>query len=423
MQKHMPYPEASGLRVSTPITAPLQAPAPRRIRVWMYDPWCMTPWYTAALTKSLLGLGLDIRLVCPRYHFEPDYFQKQGLVTRPGPFDLSAQMGLVPTKARQCFRLAEFMANTASLMAEARSAPPDILHVQQCVLLNHGSELELNFLHWCRRQGIRIIHTVHNLLPHEQRSSHEGLYRKLYQLPDAFICHDAETRYALREVFGVKEQCAHMVPHGPLFAADFEMSQAECRLHLGLTSDRLVFLAQGIISPYKGMDLLLEAWAKAVHWMGEKRAQLLIAGSGKASDLQSLRELTAKLHLGKTVRLDLRYIPADEVPVYYRSADFLVYPYRSITTSGALLTGLNYRKPIIASNLLPFGPYLTSGRNALLFDPGDLDTLAIAIAAIAVDENLRRHLEDESRKNLRLQTQWPEIATRTAEVYRSMVSS
>jgi glycosyltransferase involved in cell wall biosynthesis len=389
----------------------------------MYDPWCMTPWYTAALTRSLLDVGLDIRLVCPRYHLEPDFFQKQGLVTRPGPFDISAQMGLVPTKARQCFRLAEFMANTASLMADVRSAPPDILHVQQCVLLNHGSELELKFLRWCKRQGIRILHTVHNLLPHEQKSFHDELYRKLYQLPDALIYHSAETGYALQEMYGVKEQRAHLVPHGPLFAADFNMSQAECRQHLGLTSDRLVFLAQGVISPYKGMDMLLDAWAKAIHWMGEKRAQLLIAGSGKAAELQSLRELTARQHLESTVRLDLRYIPAHEVPLYYRAADFLVYPYRAITTSGALLTGLNYRKPIIASNLLPFGPYLTSGRNALLFDPGDLDTLAIAIAAIAVDENLRRHLEDESLKNLRLQTQWPEIADRTAEVYRSMVSS
>jgi glycosyltransferase involved in cell wall biosynthesis len=406
-----------------PIAAPLDVKLQRPIRVWMYDPWCMTPWYTAALTKSLLDLGLDIRLVCPRYHLEPEYFQEQDLVTRPGPFDLSAHMRLLPTKARQCFRMAEFMANTASLMADARSAPPDILHVQQCVLLNHGSELELNFLRWCKRRRIRIVHTVHNLLPHEQKCFHEELYRKLYQLPDTFIYHNVETGYALRELFGVKEQCTHPVPHGPLFAADFGMSQAECRQHLGLTSERLVFLAQGVISPYKGMDLLLEGWAKAIQLMGEKRAQLVIAGSGKAADLQSIRELTARLHLENTVRLDLRYIPAHEVPLYYGAADFLLYPYRAITTSGALLTGLNYRKPIIASDLPAFRPYLTPDRNALLFDFGDLDALAIAIAAIAVDENLRRRLEAGSRENIRLQTQWPEIAAQTAEVYRSMVSS
>ncbi len=400
------------------------ANAQTKMRVWMYDPWCRTPWYTAALTRALLSHSVDVRLVCPRYHLEPRYFQQVGLVTRPGPLDLSTNGGLNAERLRQCARLAEYLINTASLAMQATFRPPEILHQQQCVLLEHGREIELDFLHWCRRRGTRVIHTVHNLLPHAESGFDRAHYARLYQSADALVCHSEQTSRDLEQLFYVDPDRIHVVPHGPLFADDLVHSKQECRARLGLDPMRQVFLAHGVLRAYKGTDLLLQAWAKLMaQSSGAQRPLLLIAGHGSESEFRALRQEAASLKLNDdTVRMDLRYSNAHEVPFYFGAADVLLYPYREITTSGALLTGLNYCKPIIASDLLPFRDYLRHGHNALLVSPGDVEALAAALGALSGSEELCRSLRNGSRNNRALQTQWSEIGAQTTAVYRSVLA-
>jgi glycosyltransferase involved in cell wall biosynthesis len=393
-------------------------------RVWMYDPWCRTPWYTAALTRVLLSDGVDVRLVCPRYHLEPDYFRSEGLLTQPGLFDFSTCGALTTMRLRQPVRLAEYLLNTALLSIESAFRPPDILHQQQCALLEHERGMELDFLRWCQRRGARIVHTVHNVLPHESATFHLSLYARLYRLADALICHSEKTAADVAQLFSIDPRRIYVVPHGPLFAEASVHSQQECRALLGIDPSRKVFLAHGVIRPYKGIDLLLSAWARlTARWSGSRPPLLVIAGHGSEIEVRALKEQAGRLRLTENeVQLDLRYSTASEVPLYFNAADVLVYPYRDITTSGALLTGLNFCKPIIASDLLPFRPYLKSGQNALLVPPGDIEALSQAVFSLSTHGGLCRKLQDGSRANHSLQTQWSEIGMRTKDVYRAVLT-
>jgi glycosyltransferase involved in cell wall biosynthesis len=395
-----------------------------QIRVWMYDPWCRTPWYTAALTRALLRQRMEVRLVCPRYHLEPLYFQDEGLVTRPGPLDISTRGGLGSGRLLKGARLAEYLIDTASLALEATRRPPDILHQQQCVLLEHGYEMELSFLRWCKRRGTRVIHTVHNLLSHGECDFRAAHFAKLYGLSDALVCHSEQTVHDLQALFSVAPERIHVVPHGPLFADGPVRSKEECRAHFGLDLTRQVFLAHGVLRPYKGTDLLLRAWAKLMaRWSGGERPLLLIAGHGDESEVRALRQEAAALRLDDgVVRMDLRYSAAQEVPFYFGAADVLLYPYRKITTSGALLTGLSYCKPIIASDLLPFRDYLRQGHNALLVPAEDVQALEGALDALCGRGELYQGLRDGSSKNGILPTPWSEIGARTAAIYAAVLA-
>ena len=103
-----------------------------------------------------------------------------------------------------------------------------------------------------------------------------------------------------------------------------------------------------------------------------------------------------------------------------QSADVLLYPYRKITTSGTLLTGLNYCKPIIASDLPAFRNFLFPNLNALTVTPGDPAALKDAMDYLREDSVFAR-FEAGCRNNRSLQAQWKDIADRTAAVYATVL--
>ncbi len=394
--------------------------AESQLKVWVYDPCCRTPWYTAALTAALVRRGHAIRLVCPSYIPEPDYFLEQGLLPRPGITDLARFTAF--RKLGQPARLAEYLLNTAYLQIGGCLAPPHILHLQQCVLLERGWRVELALLRNLQRQRVRVVHTVHNLLPHSVRPFHEPLYRELYHLADALICHDDETASELSRRFQISRERLYVVPHGPLFGEMPAWSQSECREALGLPLDSRIFLALGVLAPYKGLDILLEAWANLIHLVpSHPLPVLMIAGNGPPVEKRALERLAGKLGLsGASLRLELHYLPASQIPRYQQAADVLLYPYCDITTSGALLTGLNYCKPIIASQLPPFRNYLFPGKNALLVRPGHPEELAQALQTM-MEPSYYAHIKANCARNPDLLVQWSEISSRVTDVYRAIL--
>ena len=412
------------LGLQSPITAGSvaiqqgRAPAPP-FRVWMNDPWCRTPWYTGSLARALEKNGHRVRFASPSYHLEPDYFHTQGLRPSPGVMNLAVRCGTISKRLLAPARLLEYGVNAVALGAIALADPPEILHQQQCTLLERGWKPEIAFLRWCRGRGVAVVYTVHNLLPHQERPFHAALFQDLYRFADALICHDTQSAAEINRRFGIEERRIHVIPHGPLFAEDLGLAAASCRAHLGLAPDRQIYLALGVLARYKGLDLLLESWSQLLRReRGSHRPILVIAGEGPESEKLHLRQRAQALGIDpQTVRLDLGYVPASRLPVYLQAADVLLYPYQSITTSGALLTGLNYCKPIVASDLPAFRSYLYPGVNALVVPPGDGAALTGALAELR-DRTVQGRLEAGSRNNRGLVVQWDEIAARTAEVYR-----
>ena len=110
--------------------------------------------------------------------------------------------------------------------------------------------------------------------------------------------------------------------------------------------------------------------------------RLAIVGTGAPELLEQIREQVTSLEL-KRVELQLRFISTQELVALYRAADIVVYPYRAITTSGALATGLALGKVIVASDLPVFRELLADRENALLVDPQNSGELAGALIELA----------------------------------------
>src|SRR6202020_634832 len=127
-----------------------------------------------------------------------------------------------------------------------------------------------------------------------------------------------------------------------------------------------------------------------------ENCQLLIAGTGPSELLEEIRGQVDKLGL-KRVDLHLKFISTQELVSIYRAADVVAYPYRAITTSGALATGLAMGKTIVASNLPVFREALIDRENARLVNVSQGNELALVLSELAQDAEQRRRLAEKVR--------------------------
>ena len=175
-------------------------------------------------------------------------------------------------------------------------------------------------------------------------------------------------------------------------------------------------LCQGFIKPYKGIPFLLEAWQK-VHASGA-RARLVIAGTGEPQLLRQLEQQAAALGVQPTVDFNFRFFSAQEMGQLHEAAEILVFPYKAITMSGALMTGVSYRKPIVATKLPAFEHVLTDGETGILIDYGDVEGLASALLRL-IEDPVERSRLGAATAMLEAKYSWKEIAVETKRCYQA----
>lgn len=390
-----------------------------KIEVFMMDLLATVPYYDAYLCRALEKRGVSVRLGAISYYLDRDCFSRFGLRNSPGLLDVIGNRNL-PKFARQPLKLAEMVANTMACRAQFSRSKPDIVHVQFLPLLNRRLSFELRFLRWCQGQGIKVVYTVHDLLPHDTGEGHKATYMRVYQMMDALVCHDEVARDRLVSEFGVGKERIRVIPHGPFFY-DFESTTARdtVRRAFKVGPSQPIVLWQGVIRPYKGLDFLLETWAS----VGRTRpdAVLIIAGTGNPNEVTAIRGKVAELGIGSSVRLDFRFLPLDEMLGLYQAADMVVYPYRAITTSGALMTGLTQGKPIIATDLAGFRSILHDNHNSLLIEYGNVEGFGRRILKLMNEPELSRQLAANARPLNLGDCAWTEIASLTQQCYEEVL--
>ncbi len=225
-----------------------------------------------------------------------------------------------------------------------------------------------------RLLGVSVVYTVHNLAHHEGRTPRLNAWgnRALFRLASALHVHDAVTARALAP-WASK---VYIAPHGSYLGAYPNTTErAAARARLELTDAGVVYLFLGGVRPYKGLELLLEAF-RAVD---DPQARLLVAGHAHRPDYAAA--IAALGDRDPRVRLLLRHVADDELQFFFQASDACVLPYRAATTSGAALLALSFGCPIVAPRLGPF-PELAADGRGLLFEPDSVDDLARALRVV-----------------------------------------
>jgi glycosyltransferase involved in cell wall biosynthesis len=261
------------------------------------------------------------------------------------------------------------------------------------------------FLAWlriCRVLDMRLVWTVHNVLPHEPVFADDvSARRSLVEACDLTLAH-SESALAELAALGAVARRSAVIPHGPIVASASGGSMDSPSRRSGPSR----FLFFGRVHEYKGVDDLLSAFMTV---LDDVPAHLTIAGQCDDPGLRSRLQELARPG-GARVVLRLERIPDEEVSGMLAAADVVVLPFRRVTTSGSAMLALSYGKPLIVPDL----PALADlPDQAVLRYDGKVPALAAALAQLAqADDGMLATMSAAARSYASRLT-WREIAERT----------
>lgn len=112
--------------------------------------------------------------------------------------------------------------------------------------------------------------------------------------------------------------------------------------HLGWDANKRYLLFFGFIRAYKGLDLLLEAFADR-RIQAIQNLELIVAG-----EFYEDRKKYDPL-ITDQVKIFSDFIPNEEVKYYFSAADLIVQPYKTATQSGISQMAYHFEKPILVT--------------------------------------------------------------------------
>lgn len=364
------------------------------LRVQLVDPPAFTPPYDRSLSAALAAEGLDVELVTSRFAYGPVPPAVGYEVSEPF-YRTSARIGLDHPRLRQAARAAEHVPGMLAYRRRASNA--DLVHWQWLSI----PRLDRHLLAPKRPR----VYTMHWRLP--PRASRLGsVLADLLARMDAVVSHTEDGRIRLVGEFGVPEDRLEVIPHGALDYLADQPDEQELPDELASVEGPVV-LAFGLIRPYKGVDVLLEAF------QGIEGAELWVVGMPMVP-MEPLREQASRCR--SRVRFVDRFVSDREIPAFMRRADLVVLPYREIQQSGVLYAALAFGKPLLLTDVGGF-PEVAAHGAARLVAPSDPAALAAALGDLIEAPDELARLAEASEAAARGPYSWSEAATRTKALY------
>jgi glycosyltransferase involved in cell wall biosynthesis len=368
------------------------------VRIQVVDPSAYTPPYDRALSAALARAGGEVELVTSRFAYgdvppADGYRVNELFYRRAGRFG-AADRGRFPTK------LAEHVPDMLRYRRHARQA--DVVHWQWLTVQPVDAYL-------LPPKRPRLL-TAHDILPREPRPGQIGATRRLLEKMDAVIVHSEHGALRLREELGLDPERIHVIPHGAFDYLTHLPEEKPLPPELaGVEGPVVLFF--GLLRPYKGVELLIEAFQNV------DGAELWVVGMPRMP-LEPLRELASEVR-GR-VRFVPRFIDESEIPAYFRRADIVALPYREIDQSGVLYTALAFGKPIVVSAVGGFDEIAAEGA-ARTVPPNAPLELAAAIQQLLDEPEERRRLAEAARAAAGGRYSWDSIAEQTMTLYRALI--
>jgi glycosyltransferase involved in cell wall biosynthesis len=356
------------------------------MRVQLIDPSADVLPYDHALAAALARRGAEVELVTSRFVHGPPP-APDGYEVSESFYALATRLGARRARLRRALKAAGHVPGT--LGVRRRAAAADLQHWQWLWLEAMSSRL--------LPRGRPQVLTMHNVI----RRGNSG--RRLADRMDATIVH---TRRGAELLGGGPR--VHVIPHGAFEHLTRQPDERPLPAELAAVEGPVV-LCFGVVRPYKGVDVLVEAFRSV------EGAELWVVGRPLGVSLDALAAPA-------NVRFVPRYVSDAELPAFFRRADLLVLPHRAVDVSGVLFAGLAFGKPMVLSDVGGFRELVEDHGAGRLVPPGDPRALGEAIGGLLADPEESERLAERARVAAAGPYSWDSIADRTLRVYDEVLA-
>lgn len=361
------------------------------------------PFYEHALCKAINEYE-SVEL-CTPYNNKTEYDATYPIFNLIRFFDHKKQNGAKFLKAL------EGIFNYIYLLFVQAFKRYDVLHFQWFPFLEFaGFERCFLWLYKLITPNTKIILTQHNIYPHNSSESLKVKYKARFQTIDKFIdryiVHTESSKDALYREFGVFRNKIEVVYHG-IFVPDIMPLKTS-------NNEKMKFLMFGVQSKYKGTDILIDAVAGLPRDILNK---IDVTIAGKTTQVLIDEKLELAQSLG--IRWEPRFFEDEELNQLIMNSDVLVFPYRTISQSGALLLALAFGKPMIVSKIPSFIETLDGFPEYAFVEVESVESLR---RAIINHVNGISNIIEENEVIAELQNKysWRNSAINTLELYKSI---
>ncbi len=192
----------------------------------------------------------------------------------------------------------------------------------------------------------KVIVVIDNLIPHEKRFGDHLLNTYFVNSVDGFVAMSESVFNDLAQFDANKKKVLGVHPLYDNFGKP--ISKSDAIKHLDLDKNYKYMLFFGIIRKYKGLDILLEAFADT--YLQNQNLRLIVAGEFY-EDEKPYHDLIEEYNLSDSVVLATKFIPDEMVVDYFCAADIIVQPYRNATQSGVTQIAYHFEKPMLVTNV------------------------------------------------------------------------
>lgn len=268
------------------------------------------------------------------------------------------------------------------------------------------------FAEWLwRKQRVPYVVTVHDpwhRTPFKER--HGGLFRRVIAVSD-FL------RQLLIHDFHFPPERVRTIRNGvdpSRFAGITREQGASLRAQYGIAPNEVVLSQVSRISRAKGQHDLIEALALLPRDMNYR---CLIFGEG--TERPRLEQLAKQRGLqDKVLFCGFRA----DIPVVFAATDVMLLPSRREGLPLAVVEAMLSNVAVIAARTAGVPEIITHGENGLLFEAGDVRSLANHIERLVTDPELRRLLAEAGCKTAHAQFLASRVLDETEAYYREIIA-
>ena len=209
-----------------------------------------------------------------------------------------------------------------------------------------------------RSPKTKMVGLIHNMIPHEPTILDKLFPRYFVKSMDGFVAM-AESVVTDINHFDDQNKPKKVSPH-PIYDHYGDlMSKKDATVKLGLHKQESFILFFGFIREYKGLDLLLEAFAD--ERLRKFPVKLIVAGEFYENPAPYMQQII-RLGLDDKIELRTKFIPDNEVRNYFSVADIVAQPYRSATQSGVSQIAYHFETPMLVTNVGGLAEIVPNGK-------------------------------------------------------------